>query len=78
MRAYLTNGNPDKPLLLYVGRIGAEKRLHRLRKVLDANPGSCLAIVGHGPAEESMKQYFAGYPVVFTGKLQGKIFFVIF
>jgi hypothetical protein len=32
MRHRLSDGNVDAPLLIYVGRIGAEKKLHRLRK----------------------------------------------
>lgn len=71
MRNYLSQGNPDHPLLLYVGRIGSEKRLHRMKKVLDANPGARLAIVGHGPAEESIKEVLRDCPVFFAGKLEG-------
>ena len=32
MRHRLSDGNVDAPLLIYVGRIGAEKKLHRLKK----------------------------------------------
>jgi sulfoquinovosyltransferase len=58
--------------LLYVGRLGIEKKLNRLRKVLDANPTARLAFVGGGPAEESLKEYFKGYPVTFLGSLSGE------
>jgi glycosyltransferase involved in cell wall biosynthesis len=71
MRNFLSQGNPEKPLLLYVGRISTEKRLHRLKKVLDSNPGARLAMVGLGPQEESMKAFFRDYPVFFVGKLEG-------
>ncbi len=72
MRLKLSNGNPNQPLLLYVGRLGSEKKLKRLKKVLDSNPGLRLAIVGSGPAEKELKEEFANYPVVFTGQLVGK------
>ena len=32
MRKRLSDGHVDAPLLIYVGRIGAEKKLHRLKK----------------------------------------------
>lgn len=34
MRSRLTDGNPEDPLMIYVGRLGAEKRLRDLRGVL--------------------------------------------
>lgn len=71
MRKRLSQGDVDAPLLVYVGRIGAEKKINRLKKVLDANPGARLAFVGRGPIEDEMKAYFADYPVHFTGELQG-------
>lgn len=33
MRNRLSDGNPDAPLLIYVGRMGAEKRLRDIRYV---------------------------------------------
>jgi len=54
-----------------VGRLGSEKRLDRLKVVLDRVPGTRLALVGSGPAEKQLKELFRGYPVVFTGALQG-------
>ena len=71
MRSRMSDGHVDAPLLVYVGRIGAEKKLLRLKKVLDCNPTARLAFVGRGPLEDDLKAYFAGYPVVFTGELQG-------
>lgn len=61
----------EAPLLLYVGRIGAEKKLERLKKVLEANPGCRLAIVGKGPTDQHIREYFKGYPVHFAGQLTG-------
>ncbi len=67
----MSDGNPNKPLLLYVGRLGAEKRISRLKKVLDANPNVRLAVVGTGPMGDDLKKEFVNYPVVFTGQLIG-------
>eukprot|EP01039_Chlorochromonas_danica_P007823 gene7823-8635_t len=72
VRSWLTNGHPEAPLLLYVGRLGAEKRIHRLRTVLKRNPSARLALVGTGPAEETLKKEFQDLPVVFTGQIVGE------
>lgn len=73
MRNRLSDGNPDAPLLIYVGRLGPEKRLTKLKKVLEENPGVRLALVGKGPAdhEVELRKLFADLPVVFTGQLLG-------
>jgi sulfoquinovosyltransferase len=72
MRDYLSQENPDAPLLLYVGRVGTEKKLNRLRNVLDKNPGCRLAIVGKGPADDELREFFKGYPVFFAGQMTGE------
>lgn len=71
MRNRLSGGVPEAPLLVYVGRLGAEKKLESLRVVLDNNPGTRLALVGGGPIREALEKHFEGYPVHFTGALQG-------
>jgi len=71
-RAALTDGNPSAPLLLYVGRIGAEKNIKLIRDVLASIPEARLAIVGKGPAEAELKQYFHGTNTKFMGLLQGE------
>jgi sulfoquinovosyltransferase len=71
MRALMSDNNPEAPLLVYVGRLGAEKRLDRLKTVLDAVPGVRLALVGTGPDEDRLKELYKNYPVVFTGQLTG-------
>lgn len=71
-RLMLSNGHPDDLLLLYVGRLSREKQIDTLRAVLDAVPGTRLAIVGDGPARAELEQHFAGYPVHFTGYLGGE------
>ncbi len=67
----MSQGNPEAPLLLYVGRVGSEKKLKRLRYVLDKNPECRLAIVGKGPAEAELREYFKDYPVFFAGQMTG-------
>lgn len=71
MRAKMSDNNPDAPLLVYVGRLGFEKRLDRLKGVLEAVPGCRLAFVGKGPDEERLRDVFKDSPVVFTGQLTG-------
>jgi sulfoquinovosyltransferase len=72
MRQMLTDGHPASPLLLYVGRIGAEKSIKLIREVLRHIPEARLAIVGKGPAEAELKQYFAGTNTKFLGLMQGE------
>ena len=68
----LTGGEPHKPLLLHVGRLGAEKNIKLLRDVLERMPHARLAVVGSGPAEEDLREYFKGTPTVFTGMMRGE------
>lgn len=78
MRSRLTNGNPDSPLLLYVGRLGAEKRLSDLKEVMEKLPSNTrLAFVGKGPAAQELEEETFADPalkerVVFTGLLRGE------
>lgn len=69
MRHSLTQGHPDSPLLLYVGRLSAEKNLESLRSLLVALPEARLALVGDGPQRKSLEKHFAGLPVFFAGFL---------
>ena len=72
MRDRLTQGHPSDKLLLYVGRLSAEKEIERFRDVLAALPGVRLALVGDGPHRARLEQHFAGTPTLFTGFLQGE------
>jgi sulfoquinovosyltransferase len=72
MRCKLTDGHPEGPLLLSVGRLGIEKNLKFLRDILQRVPGARLAFVGDGPAREELEEYFKGTPTVFAGMLHGK------
>lgn len=72
MRRRLTDGNPSDRLLLYVGRLSAEKNLMALRPLIDRLPGTRLAFVGSGPQEAELKRAFAGTKTVFTGYMGGE------
>jgi glycosyltransferase involved in cell wall biosynthesis len=72
MRHHLTQGAPEQPLLLYVGRLGAEKEIERIKPVLEAIPGARLAIVGNGPNRAELESHFAGTNTYFVGYLEGE------
>ncbi|CAN6212812.1 unnamed protein product [Urochloa humidicola] len=59
MRSRLTNGEPEKPLILYVGRLGVEKSLDFLKRVMDRLPGSRIAFIGDGPFRAELEQMFS-------------------
>ncbi len=71
MRERLSGGEPDKPLMLYVGRVSFEKRIDWLYAPVTQLPNVRLAIVGSGPAEAQIRKQFEGTPTVFTGYLSG-------
>lgn len=72
MRSHLSQGNPDSPLLLYVGRLSAEKEVARIKDVLAAIPNARLALVGDGPHRQELEEHFAGTPTYFAGYMTGK------
>jgi glycosyltransferase involved in cell wall biosynthesis len=61
--------------LLYVGRVSKEKNLELLADTFIRVAESCFAcslvIIGDGPYREEMEERLAGYPVLFTGFLEG-------
>ena len=71
MRTRLSRGNPDSPLLIYVGRVSAEKEIEQIKPILEAIPESRLAIVGNGPHRETLEQHFVGTATNFVGYLHG-------
>ncbi|EEC43145.1 glycosyl transferase, group 1 [Phaeodactylum tricornutum CCAP 1055/1] len=71
MREKMTRGNADDFLMVYVGRLGAEKRLKDIKPMLERMPNARLCIVGKGPQEEELHDYFKGTNTVFTGQLDG-------
>ncbi|RPF53299.1 glycosyltransferase family 4 protein [Aquisalibacillus elongatus] len=72
MREYLTNGQTDKTLLLFVGRLASEKEIEKIRGVLDASDDFVLAIVGDGPYREQLEEHFKGTNTIFTGFMHGE------
>lgn len=73
MRERLTDGHPDAPLVLYVGRLSREKDLDQLLEPLRRlqGYGVRLAFVGYGPGQEELERAFHGTPTVFAGYLGG-------
>lgn len=72
MRSRLSQGHPEAPLLLYVGRLSAEKEIDRIKPILQAIPAARLALVGDGPHRQELEQHFADTPTSFVGYLQGE------
>ncbi|NEP15889.1 MAG: glycosyltransferase family 1 protein [Leptolyngbya sp. SIO4C1] len=72
MRQRLTQGHPDAPLLLYIGRLSAEKEVDRIKPILEAIPGARLALVGDGPHREELEKHFEGTLTHFVGYLEGE------
>lgn len=71
MRSRLTQSHPNSPLLLYVGRLSAEKEIEAIKPVLESIPGARLALVGDGPHRKQLEEYFAGTPTYFAGYMSG-------
>jgi glycosyltransferase involved in cell wall biosynthesis len=72
MRSHLSQGHPEKPLLLYVGRLSAEKEIERIKPILEAIPTARLALVGDGPHRQALEKHFLGTNTNFIGYLMGK------
>jgi glycosyltransferase involved in cell wall biosynthesis len=72
MRNRLSQGHPEAPLLLYVGRLSPEKEIDRIKPVLESIPNARLALVGDGPHRQALEAHFAGTPTNFVGYLAGK------
>ncbi|XP_042066556.1 sulfoquinovosyl transferase SQD2-like isoform X1 [Salvia splendens] len=72
MRLRLSNGEPDRPLIVHVGRLGVEKNLDFLKSVMDRLPEARIAFVGDGPYRAELEQIFHGMPAIFTGMLEGE------
>jgi glycosyltransferase involved in cell wall biosynthesis len=73
MRERLLGGRSDTgQLLLYIGRLSAEKQIERIRPVLDAMPNARLALVGDGPYRQQLETLFAGSAANFVGYLAGE------
>ena len=72
MRDRLTQGHPTDKLLIYVGRLSAEKQIEYCSTVLEALPGVRLALVGDGPHRRKLEQHFAGTKAHFAGFMEGE------
>jgi glycosyltransferase involved in cell wall biosynthesis len=72
MRERLHGGHSDTGnLLLYIGRLSAEKQIERIRPVLEALPEARLALVGDGPHRQQLERVFEGTATTFVGYLSG-------
>ncbi|WP_106507653.1 glycosyltransferase [Brachybacterium timonense] len=72
MRERLTDGHPEKKLLVFVGRLAAEKEIHRLRPMMERREDVALAIVGDGPYRRELEELFAGTATTFPGFMEGE------
>jgi glycosyltransferase involved in cell wall biosynthesis len=72
MRERLSQNHPESPLLLYVGRLSAEKEIERIKPILEAIPQAQLALVGDGPHRQALEKHFAGTNTHFVGYLIGR------
>ena len=64
--------NDTESLLIYVGRLSAEKQIERIKPVLDNIPGACLALVGDGPYRSQLEKIFENTKTNFIGYLSGE------
>jgi sulfoquinovosyltransferase len=71
MRTQMSDGHPDDFLMVYVGRLGAEKRLKDVKAMLDKLPNARFCVVGKGPQMEELEEYFKGTKTKFMGQLSG-------
>lgn len=75
MREKLTDGTPEAPLVVYVGRISREKNLNLLAEVMprlrEQVPGARLAMVGSGPHRDDLRRILDPAWTTFTGYLSG-------
>ncbi len=76
MRDRMTaGGKSDDLLVVYIGRLGKEKRLKDLRGVLvemeNRQISTRLCIVGDGPEYDGLRRHFKGSSTIFTGRLDG-------
>lgn len=71
MRMRMSDGNPDEFLMIYVGRLGAEKRIKDVKPMLERMPNSRFCVVGKGPQMEELEEYFKGTKTIFMGQMGG-------
>ena len=71
-RRLLGKFNDEGALLIYVGRLSAEKQIERIKPVLQALPHSRLALVGDGPHRQQLEKTFENTATNFVGYLSGE------
>jgi len=71
-RRLLGNYDDQGSLLLYVGRLSAEKQIERIKPVLQALPQTRLALVGDGPHRQQLEKCFENTATTFVGYLAGE------
>ncbi len=71
-RSRLTGGHPEATIILYVGRLAAEKGLDRLMAILPQLEGYHVALVGDGPMAGTLRHAAKDFPVTFLGLLYGE------
>lgn len=71
-RSWLCQGEEEKKLLLFVGRLAVEKEIDRLLPLVRSRSDIRLGIVGDGPDRDRLEDLFAGTPSFFTGFLHGE------
>jgi glycosyltransferase involved in cell wall biosynthesis len=62
----------ERPVALYVGRLGAEKGLADLAALAGAQDGFDLLLVGDGPARAELQRRLPAEATTFTGTLHGR------
>ena len=73
MRNKLLGQYPDTgSLLIYVGRLSAEKQIERIKPVLENIPETSLALVGDGPYRGQLEKIFENTKTNFIGYLSGE------
>jgi glycosyltransferase involved in cell wall biosynthesis len=70
-RRRLSQGHPERLVLLYVGRLAKEKTVERLVEAVRCRPDVSLAIVGDGPLRSQLERRFHGTNTTFLGFLGG-------
>ncbi len=68
----LGNFSDTGQLLIYVGRLSAEKQIERIKPVLEALPNTRLALVGDGPFRQQLEKIFQSTATTFVGYLSGE------
>ncbi len=69
MRKRITRGHADRTVVVYVGRLAAEKGISRLLPLLQARSDVHLVLVGDGPHRLALEELFRGKNVTFLGLL---------